>query len=323
MSTDIASQAAGAAATIASRTYPLADFEGRQPPAPDWFREALAKPSQKDRICVDGAEIGVRATGEEGKPGIILVHGGFAHAGWWDFIAPLLAEDYRVVTLSLSGMGGSDQRPAYSVAQHGEEALAAADHFGLFDGPQKPRMIGHSYGGFVTLLQAHLSGDRLGAAIIMDTPIKPRDGKGQPPRASGTRSYRDMASALARFRLLPDQDCENLYIIDHIARTALVPDPAEPGHCRWGHDAALFQKLTRIEGDPNALLDSLKCPIGFLRGAQSALVTDEVWSLMRAFTPDEAPFISIPAARHHVMLDQPLATVTALRALLSLWPGRS
>jgi hypothetical protein len=34
-----------------------------------------------------------------------------------------------------------------------------------------------------------------------------------------------------------------------------------------------------------------------------------------------APRIEIPAARHHVMVDQPLALVSALRALLQRWPG--
>jgi pimeloyl-ACP methyl ester carboxylesterase len=31
------------------------------------------------------------------------------------------------------------------------------------------------------------------------------------------------------------------------------------------------------------------------------------------------PFIEIPEARHHVMLDQPLAFVAALRTLLQEW----
>ena len=31
------------------------------------------------------------------------------------------------------------------------------------------------------------------------------------------------------------------------------------------------------------------------------------------------PVVTIPSAHHHVMLDQPLAFVTALRALLAGW----
>ncbi len=32
-----------------------------------------------------------------------------------------------------------------------------------------------------------------------------------------------------------------------------------------------------------------------------------------------APFVEIPQAHHHVMLDQPLALIAALRALLADW----
>jgi pimeloyl-ACP methyl ester carboxylesterase len=40
---------------------------------------------------------------------------------------------------------------------------------------------------------------------------------------------------------------------------------------------------------------------------------------MRALAPT-APVVIIPEAEHHVMIDQPLAFVTALRGLLAGWP---
>jgi pimeloyl-ACP methyl ester carboxylesterase len=45
----------------------------------------------------------------------MLLHGNAAHLGWWSFLAPLLAGQYRVVALSFSGMGASSWRDAYSV----------------------------------------------------------------------------------------------------------------------------------------------------------------------------------------------------------------
>ena len=35
-----------------------------------------------------------------------------------------------------------------------------------------------------------------------------------------------------------------------------------------------------------------------------------------------SPYVEIPEAEHHVMIDQPLAYVAALRALLAAWPRR-
>ena len=40
--------------------------------------------------------------------GIVLVHGTFAHAHWWDFVAPLLTDTHDVIALDLPGCGDSD-----------------------------------------------------------------------------------------------------------------------------------------------------------------------------------------------------------------------
>jgi pimeloyl-ACP methyl ester carboxylesterase len=42
-------------------------------------------------IEVEGCPIHYIEWGEPTRPGIVLVHGGAAHAEWWSFIAPLLA----------------------------------------------------------------------------------------------------------------------------------------------------------------------------------------------------------------------------------------
>jgi hypothetical protein len=39
-----------------------------------------------------------------------------------------------------------------------------------------------------------------------------------------------------------------------------------------------------------------------------------------AILPPDTPVIPIPDAAHHVMVDQPLALVAALRRLLASWP---
>ena len=37
--------------------------------------------------------------------------------------------------------------------------------------------------------------------------------------------------------------------------------------------------------------------------------------------PADAPQVMIPDSEHHIMVDQPLALVAALRALLAAWPA--
>ena len=64
------------------------------------------------------------------------------------------------------------------------------------------------------------------------------------------------------------------------------------------------------------MLKLIACPLAFIRGSESELVTDEVWDFMRAAFKT-APMVSIPEAQHHLILDQPLAVVTALDALMA------
>src|SRR6202000_428091 len=103
---------------------PLAPFAGAKPPAPAWVDAALAKSPERSFVPVDWANIELLTGGQGGKPGLILVHGNSAHADWWSFIAPFLADEYRIAALSLSGMGDSDWREPYDFATLADEICA-------------------------------------------------------------------------------------------------------------------------------------------------------------------------------------------------------
>ena len=115
--------------------------------APGWFTRAIDTTPESHRIDVDGTSIHYLAWGERDLPGIVLVHGGAAHAHWWDHIGPSFLPDYRVVALDLSGHGDSDRREEYTLRAWTEEVAAVIDDAG-FTSP--PVVVGHSMGGFVT-----------------------------------------------------------------------------------------------------------------------------------------------------------------------------
>ncbi|MHB8285667.1 MAG: alpha/beta fold hydrolase, partial [Caulobacteraceae bacterium] len=85
-------------------TAPLARFHGERPPAPAWFAAALAQAPDRSFVPVEGVNIELLAWGERGRPGLLFLHGGRAHADWFSFIAPFFADDYRVGAVSMSGM---------------------------------------------------------------------------------------------------------------------------------------------------------------------------------------------------------------------------
>ena len=71
---------------------------------------------------------------------------------------------------------------------------------------------------------------------------------------------------------------------------------------------------------PNAeLLAPVPCRVALLFGDRSKLMNDRRLDLIRLHTPADAPWIVIPDAGHHIMVDQPLALIAALRTLLEAW----
>ncbi len=299
---------------------PLAPFAGAVPPAPDWFHQALADAPERRFVTVQGAPIEVLTWGAIGAPGLLLLHGNSAHADWYSFIAPLLKAGRRVVALSFSGMGGSVWRTQYSVAQWADEALAVAEATGLFDGPVPPVVAAHSFGGFVLMNLASRHGQRLGRAVIVDTPLRP------PARAEARRSRPELlrsakvhaseAEALQRFRLLPPQGCAHPYIADLIARRGLKqttgPD-GRPGWV-WRFDPFLFRHFAF--GRPLKELRAAQCPVTLVRGGRSRLVTPELMQLALQHAPAGTPLREVPDADHHVMVDQPLAFADLLADLV-------
>jgi pimeloyl-ACP methyl ester carboxylesterase len=246
----------------------------------------------------------------------LLVHGNAAHAYWWSFIAPFLARDYNVAVLDLSGMGDSEWRSGYTMEQFAHEELAVCEDAGMFVPSEPPIIVAHSFGGFVTLLTGALYGERLSGTVIVDSPVNPpgRPG-GRPPHSTKPHKvYATLAAALGRFRLLPPQTCDNLYLLDWVARHSLKETD---GGFTWKFDPAIWRDFSI--GDAAARLKATKSRIAVFRGEHSLLLPPQIGEYMFNLLGRAAPVVEIPQAQHHLMLDQPLAFVAALRAILADW----
>jgi pimeloyl-ACP methyl ester carboxylesterase len=278
---------------------------------PTWFTAALAAPVEPGTAEVDGVKITYRGYGDPGPAGIVLVHGGAAHARWWDHVAPLLTSGHRVVTIDLSGHGDSGRREKYTLDSWAHEAVAVAAAAGI-TGP--PIIVGHSMGGFVALRAAGLYGSRLAGIVVIDSPVQdltPEDRAARDARAFGPlRVYPSAEGAMARFRPIPDQPALP-YVREHVAATSIRP---VPGGWSWKFDPAIFG---RSQATP-ALLHHLDCRVALFH-AEHGIVPPQTTELMYDKLGRRAPVIEVPAAGHHVMLDQPIALVTGIRTLLSDW----
>ena len=280
---------------------------------PGWFTTAIESPRTEGTVEVNGTDIHYLEWGDRAKPGIVLVHGGSAHAHWWAHLAPMLAERYHPVALDLSGHGDSGHRDEYSFEQWAEELMSICTACGI-DNP--PVLVGHSMGGLVSIVAAALHGASLRGVIIVDSPVLRPEPEQESTLSGSTfrklKVYPDLDTALDRFRLIPPQPKSNEFIHDYIARNSLRE---VEGGWSWKFDPNIRVERAAI----NEFLAGIETRVALFRGDLSELVTPDVSDYMHELLGRNAPVVAIPNAYHHLIIDEPLAFIAALRAILADW----
>ena len=303
---------------------PLAAFHGQKPPAPAWFVQAIADEPERTFVEIEGAKVEVLAWGERGRPGLMFLHGGAAHADWWSFIAPFFAEDYRVVASTFTGMGRSDWREHYVFEQFVREAREAGAPAALSTPGSRSSSAIRSAGAWrwacrATSAPSSRRGDGRSALLRAAEP---------PPALAAPADARAARAAFAvgdRRALSPDA-AASAATTSSSSTTSRGARRARPSTSTAS--PASRSRSIRISGrnSPGSTRSRSSPPRiarwRSIRGAKSQLFKpDDADYLMSLIAPG-SPHVEIPEAEHHVMIDQPLAFVSALRALLAAWPEK-
>jgi pimeloyl-ACP methyl ester carboxylesterase len=277
---------------------------------PRWFANAVAQVPEHRDVVVDGARVHLRVWGRVDRPGLVLVHGGAAHSGWWDHIAPFFALTHRVVAPDLTGHGDSDHRERYDTAGWAREVIAAARAGGI---EGRPLVVGHSMGGWVAATVGARHGDAVDGVAIIDSPLMdpPPEEEVLRRRQRRLRRYATREEILTRFSTLPPQDVVLPYVREHIAAESVRP---VDGGWTWKFDPGFFGERAPLRD----LLPQLRCRAAFIR-SEYGLVPPSMAGTIDALLGHRVPIVELPDAGHHPMLDQPLPLVTALRMLLQQW----
>ena len=278
---------------------------------PQWFTRAVAAPCESNYVDAGGTAVHYLSWNahETHKPGLLFAHGFRAHARWWSFIAPFFIERYRVAALDFSGMGDSGGRDQYTDEIYSHDLVAVIEHARF----ERPVVVGHSFGGGRVLHACAHHRERIGRAVVIDSYVQLNDGEPKVPSSQlrQKKIYPTYEAARARFRLVPAQSRAANYIVNHVAEHSIKR--VDDGWT-WKFDDA--RRRQRIQRNHSHMLASIVTPVTYMYGDDSAVVSHEHAREIVSHIPNCRGPIAIPESHHHVLLDQPLSLVAALRALL-------
>lgn len=276
-----------------------------------WLQGVLSRPGLSRYIEVDGARLHYLTWNEEKEnyPPLVFLHGFLGHAHWWDFLAPFFMDRYRIVALDLSGMGDSAHRQSYGALRFARDILGAIEQLKL----APAIVIAHSYSGGCTLRACVESPGAIEHAVLIDSYMNFADADTVPmfPPIAAREPYADLQSACARFRLTPAQPVQWPELVDYVAKHSLRRCGAG---WSWKFDPRI---VSDTEADGAHLLQNVGARVDYIYGEFSSVVDRARAERITATLPGGRAPIVIPEAHHHVMFDQPLALVAALRALLA------
>jgi pimeloyl-ACP methyl ester carboxylesterase len=270
-------------------------------------------PSTSHFVEANGLKLHYLDYGTEGRPPVLFVHGGAAHAHWFDFVAPRFTPDFHMRSLDLRGHGDSAwaDPPVYSFALYASDLAAVVEALDLRDFA----LVGHSMGGMVSLLYAATYPGRVAKLVVVDSRMLMPLNRVGAMREAGTRSaktYASQAELISRYRLEPPgTHTPAPEIIHHMA----VHSGREKPDGTWQHkfDRNLFAQFERVDGIP--LWEKIRIPALLMKGERSNRLGPEVLAMVKARAP-QVELIEVPDADHHIMLDNPGGFLTAVRGFL-------
>jgi pimeloyl-ACP methyl ester carboxylesterase len=288
----------------------LSFAETRAPVADDWVQRMIDTPGRSGHLRSGDHVTHYLEWGDPSNARVLLLlHGFRGHAHWWDFVAPWFAQEYRVIAIDFGGMGDSSSRPKYSRSDFVAEVHATLEMIG----PKEVTLVGHSFGGRISVFVAHEYPQLLKRALIIDTNIGFAD---QPLRTRfmqrPKKVYPDLATACARFRFVPDEPPILPRIMQHLALHSIKH---QADGFTWKFDEKPVGSVGWEQIAEGELLKDIELPMDFIAGEFSEVVPPALAQRIgKALRNGRGPIV-IPSAYHHVPVDQPLALVAAMRAL--------
>jgi pimeloyl-ACP methyl ester carboxylesterase len=243
---------------------------------------------------------------------MLCVHGGAAHAHWFDFIATGFIEDHHVRAIDLRGHGDSaaGEPQDYVYTRYAADLNEAIERLDLRDF----LLVGHSMGGMCCLLYAATYPGRVGKLVVIDSTFHMTEDRVSNLNNVGAREGRSYASRdefVAGFRLRPAGTTAPATVLRHMAEVSSKQTP--DGRWRPKFDRNVYAKRVPIYGIP--YWEKIKVPALVVRGDRSPRISAETFAEIQKRCP-QAELTAVAHSDHHVTLDNSAGFVEAVRRWL-------
>ncbi|HXR24361.1 MAG TPA: alpha/beta hydrolase, partial [Candidatus Binataceae bacterium] len=225
-------------------------------------------------------------------------------AWWWEPFADAIdGNTFRVVALDQRGHGDSEwvRPPAYSPDRYASDL----ERFIRAAGLARPIVAGHSMGGIAVLSFAARYGALARAAIAIDVAVTStprRDRFMSRLKALPVVTYPDLATATARFRLMPNEGDIDPAVLTRIAEHSF--EGMGDGRYTLKFDRESFFGSDGL--DVPSAISHLQIPTLLIRAEMSRIMTAEA-SANAVVSNERVRLAMIPGAHHHVPLECPEA----------------
>src|SRR5262249_19784938 len=272
--------------------------------------------ARRRSVVVGGLRLSFLEWGIAGRPVLCCLHGGSAHAHWFDLVAPAFADRFHVISLDQRGHGESQwaDPPAYATENFAADLLGFIDALGLARGA----LVGHSMGGHNAMSFAARHPDRVSALVIVDSrPMIPTDRLDRLRRRGERtlRPYPTREAAAQSFRLVPRETNADPALLAHIGGAGVVERDGA-----WVYRFDPASNAERRPVDAWTLLDRIPAPTLIARGELSPVLPRDMADKLRASIRG-ASLVEIAASYHHLVLDNPAAFLQELDRFLITLPS--
>lgn len=247
-------------------------------------------------VEIDGLTLFYEVTGS-GDP-LILMHGWGCDHTTVASIAAAAAETHTVYSLDLPGFGSSDEpREVWGVGEYTSFVEKFARRLGL----ERPVLVGHSYGGRISILYA--SRNEVSKVILVD--------------AAGVKPKRPLSYYIKVYSFKLSRKMWQLLLGKEKANARIERMRASKGSADYAAASPMMRRVLSksVNQDLRSVMPLIKAPTLLVWGENDTATPMRDARIMDRLIPDTG-LVSFPGCGHYSFLDNPVQFAAVIKSFL-------